>query len=138
MTGYAQHSLSFPLQGQWWRISSFFWKLCTRLYHARDLFSPEEMLILSIRNKCFFFEPSAVSAALNRKAESGQTHINCRLNLFYNTVCILLLHIFIILFYLQLVKFIFAREEVLKKMFTLVWVHTCRNTDTHKQITSPS
>lgn len=35
------------------------------------MFSPAEMLILSVRNKCFFFEPSVVSAALNRKAESG-------------------------------------------------------------------
>lgn len=52
-TRYVQDSPSSP-EGQWWKISSFFWKQCTRPYHARDLFSLGEMLICRLGTNASF------------------------------------------------------------------------------------
>lgn len=81
---------------------------------------------LSIRNKCFFFEPSACQ--LNRKAGSDQICIICQPNLLQNTVSILLLE----LFYLLMVKITFAILERYKIcMYLCGYTHT--KTQTHTQ-----
>lgn len=53
-TRYVQDSLSSPPEGQRWKIRGFFWKQCTRSYHARDLFSLGEMLICRLGTNASF------------------------------------------------------------------------------------
>lgn len=69
-TGYVQDSLSSPPEGQWWKIRGFFLEAVYKTLSCKRSFLSMRNAHVSLRNKCFFFEPSVVSTALNRKAGS--------------------------------------------------------------------